>query len=60
MDDFAYKSSRIIVLYEFVGTALLSLTCNLGFRNVSQTLFIVTLWSWELSAAHFNICVTIA
>ena len=49
-------------MYEFIGTALLSLASNLEFGMVivPHTLLIVSIWSWELSSAHFNICITIA
>lgn len=40
------------ILYELLGSCLLMVSVN--FRSSLAVLFCVTLWSWELSAAHFN------
>lgn len=54
------KVSKVyFCLYEFLGTAVITTAYNLGIP-VYLSLFLVTLWSWDLSIAHFNFGLTVA
>lgn len=50
--------------YEFLGSCLVSMAYNLnketnsGMRNYILTLFIVSIWGWKVSSAHFNFAIT--
>lgn len=53
------------IAYEFLGSLLVAIAFNLNhrqgqdLRNYIMTIFIVSIWSWKVSSAHFNFAVTI-
>ena len=52
--------NRDILAYEFLGTALLSMSYNFfGSQGYYTMYFILALWTWELSATHFSMGTTI-
>ncbi len=54
------KVSRVyFCLYELLGTAVITTAYNLGIP-VYLPLFVVTLWAWDMSSAHFNFGLTVA
>jgi len=57
---FEVKSKPLFLLYEFIGTALIVLTYNIGQVALGFVIFIVSIWSWEVSSAHFNPAITVA
>ena len=48
------------LLYEFLGTALISVAYNMANKYYSIVLLVVSIWSWNISAAHFNMAITLA
>ena len=45
-------------LYEFLGTAILTIARNLG-GSLQYVLLIITWIAWDISGAHFNAAVTL-
>jgi hypothetical protein len=60
MDNILDKSIKFVLLYEFLGTALLCISANMTPESMPLILLAVSIWSWELSIAHFNYGITIA
>ena len=71
MENIHKRRQGTFYKYEFFGVAILTLSCNFcgfnGFSDagfsyepVSKMLFLVSIWSWDLSCAHFNSAVTLA
>ena len=60
MEGFAEKNKPIYLFYEFLGTALIVLTFNIGQSALGFILLLVSIWSWEVSCAHFNPAITLA
>ena len=50
--DFKDRNKQLYILYELLGSCLLMIGVNFGFGSLVLTC--ISLWSWELSAAHFN------
>ena len=60
MESFNAKGKAPFLLYEFLGTAILTVAYNLSEKTLLPfVLFFVSLMAWELSSAHFNIALTI-
>lgn len=68
MENTKKKNTIFFYLHEFLGTAFLCLAYNLGGKiasgdstkgGVSPMLFVVSMWSWDLSCAHFNLAVSL-
>lgn len=54
------KQKRYFYAYELIGTALITLSYNLSKVSGAQpVLMIISLWSWEISCAHFNAAITL-
>ena len=47
------------LLYEFMGTALICIAYNMCNKVYGPVWAIVVLWSWNLSAGHFNMSLTL-
>ena len=46
--------------YEFLGMALITMTYNLTKGiGYTKTVFVVTLWAWNLGTAHYNMAITL-
>lgn len=58
MENLKEKSTLIFFLYEFLGTAILTYAYQIS-GNYIYVIFVITFWSWEVSAAHFNTAITI-
>ena len=51
----------MFIFYEFLGTAIIQFVVNFTTGSLAtEACIIASLISWELSAAHFNIGLTIA
>lgn len=59
MEGFDYKDKKKFILYEFLGTALVTFVTNFSAQSVPGVMFLVSIWAWELSAAHFNCAITL-
>jgi hypothetical protein len=60
----AFKGQKVstYLLYEFMGTILLSTAYNFNKRNhetMAAFVFIASVWSWDRSCAHFNYAITL-
>ena len=54
------KQKRYFYAYELIGTSILTLAYNLSSLSGGQpVLLVISLWSWEISCAHFNVAVTL-
>ena len=60
MDNFFDQSKRQYFFYELLGTFFITVCSNVSRPFVYLTIFFVSLWSWEDSAAHFNPAITMA
>ena len=66
MENITNKNKKFFYFYEFMGTAFLSFCYNISNKQnirdfpISCVLMVISLWSWELSSAHFNLAITIA
>ena len=58
MEGFQDKNKIHYFMYELVGTMLVTVSYNLTSQYVF-TILIVSIWSWEVSAAHFNMAITL-
>ena len=47
------------LLYEFMGTALIATAYNVASKSYAPVWAVMLLWSWNLSAGHFNMALTI-
>ena len=47
------------LIYEFLGTALITVAYNMAAKNYAMVLLVVSIWSWNVSAAHFNMAITL-
>ena len=61
MENFEKRNKNLLLAYELLGTALLTFCFNFtgSNKNLSTTIFLTSLWCWELSTAHFNLAITI-
>jgi len=46
------------LLYEFIGVTLMTIAYNMSYSFVS-VVFVVSIWAWDLSAAHFNMAISL-
>ena len=58
MEAYQDKSKLNFFLYEFVGMALVTVAYNVSSSQMF-TILVVSIWSWNVSAAHFNMAITI-
>jgi hypothetical protein len=59
MHGYEDKNKVHYYLYEFLGTVIVTVGYNITSSSAIPILLIVSLWSWEKSAAHFNAALTI-
>ena len=59
MENFGKRNKTAFVLYEFVGTAFLCFAANYKLSSVPAFLLLISVLAWELSAAHFNLALTV-
>ena len=60
MENLSDKNKLVFFAYEFVGMAVLSLCLNMsGIGTAVSALMVVSIWSWDVSCAHFNPAVTL-
>ena len=69
MENINKRRQGTFYQYEFLGMALLTLSCNFcgfeqgkidfTFESATKMYFLVSVWCWDLSCAHFNSAITI-
>ena len=58
MYDFKDKNKFLYIFYEMLGMSVIMVGSIYG--DLAGSIFVASLISWELSAAHFNIGLTLA
>ena len=58
MHGYEDKNKLHYYMYEFIGTVVITVAYNLSQSYVGALLF-VSIWAWDVSAAHFNMALTI-
>jgi hypothetical protein len=54
-EDYNNKDKLRYFFYEFIGTAILTMSYNMG-----ANFYLIALWlCWEVSAAHFNMAISL-
>ena len=60
MESFNKSNKAVFLFYEMLGTAILTFGANVAMTAVPAFLLLTSIWSWQLSSAHFNSAVTLA